>query len=196
MFCKRDIHELPFHVCRFTWPVSSGLVILLKITLEWRINSQNIWRRIVCWMLINISPSNVFRKLFLLERYHLWPPAQYLSFHWLRPTQSVSSGPVTHLKITLEWRINSQNICRRIVCWMLINISPSNIFRKLFLPVTTCWICTLSCLDIYWTSVVWTCHTFEDNFWMNNKITKYLKENCRHIVLMQDTSLNIFRKLS
>ena len=41
-------------------------------------------------------------------------------------------------------------------------------------------ISTHSCLEIYLTSVVWTCHTFENNFGMKHKFAKYyLEENCR-----------------
>ena len=32
-------------------------------------------------------------------------------------------------------------------------------------------------LEIYLTSVVWTCHTFENNFGMEHKLPKYLKES-------------------
>ena len=53
-----------------TWPVSSGPVILIKITLEWSINFQNIWRRGVDRELIDNSPSNIFWGCDLLERYH------------------------------------------------------------------------------------------------------------------------------
>ena len=33
--------------------------------------------------------------------------------------------------------------------------------------------------EIYLTSVVWTCHTFENNFRIKHKFAKYLKESCR-----------------
>ena len=39
-----------------------------------------------------------------------------------------SLDPKVPLKITLEYIINSQNTCRRVVGLILINISPSNIF--------------------------------------------------------------------
>ena len=39
-----------------------GPIKLLKITLEISIFSQNIWRKVVEWSLINISPSNISRK--------------------------------------------------------------------------------------------------------------------------------------
>ena len=38
---------------------------------------------------------------------------------------------------------------------------------------------TYSCPEIYVTSVVWTCHAFENNFRMKLKLTKYLKGTCR-----------------
>ena len=50
--------------------MSSGPVILLKITLQWSINLQNIWRRVVDRVLMNNYPSNIFEILLLLERYH------------------------------------------------------------------------------------------------------------------------------
>ena len=37
-----------------------------------------------------------------------------------------------------------------------------------------------SCLEIYLTSVVWTCHTFENNFGTNPKFPNYFKESCRY----------------
>ena len=51
-------------------PASSGPLILLNISLEMIINSQNIWRRIVHWIFNKISPSNIFWKFYLLEKYH------------------------------------------------------------------------------------------------------------------------------
>ena len=36
-----------------------------------------------------------------------------------------------------------------------------------------------SFLEIYWMSVVCTCHTFENNFGMKHNFTKLLKESCR-----------------
>ena len=38
---------------------------------------------------------------------------------------------------------------------------------------------THSCLEINLTSVVWTCHTFENIFGIKHKFTKYFKESCR-----------------
>ena len=40
-------------------------------------------------------------------------------------------------------------------------------------------ILTHSCLKIFLMSVVWTCHTFENNFGMKHEFTNYLKESCR-----------------
>ena len=52
---------------------------------------------------------------------------------------------------------------------------------------------THSCLEIYLTSVVWTRHTFENNFGMKHQFAKYLKESCR--VLMNNSLSNIFEIL-
>ena len=60
----------PIFAWSSTWPGSSGPVILIRITLEWSINFQNIWRRGVDRDLIDNSPSNIFRGCVLLERYH------------------------------------------------------------------------------------------------------------------------------
>ena len=38
---------------------------------------------------------------------------------------------------------------------------------------------THSCLENYLTSVVCSCHTFENNFGMNHELAKYLKGSCR-----------------
>ena len=48
----------------------SGPVILLKITLEKSINSQNFCSRVRDTVLMNNSPSNIFDILLLLEKYH------------------------------------------------------------------------------------------------------------------------------
>ena len=60
---------IPFHAWRSTWKMSSGLRILLKIILKPRINSQDIWRRFVPLVLVNISPSNIFWKILLSQIY-------------------------------------------------------------------------------------------------------------------------------
>ena len=59
-----------FHSRRSSSHMLSGPSLLLKITFELFTNLQNIWRRVVCWVFINVSPSNIFWKLLLLERYH------------------------------------------------------------------------------------------------------------------------------
>ena len=37
---------------------------------------------------------------------------------------------------------------------------------------------THSCLEIYLTNVVWTCHTFKNNFGMEHEFAKYSEESC------------------
>ena len=37
---------------------------------------------------------------------------------------------------------------------------------------------TLSCLEMFLTSVVWTFHTYENNLGVDHTFTKYLKESC------------------
>ena len=49
--------------------VSSGPVILLRVTFEWSIDLQNNWRRVVDDILMNNSYSNSISILLLLERY-------------------------------------------------------------------------------------------------------------------------------
>ena len=44
-------------------------LLLLKKTLEWSENSQNIWRWVFVWPIINISRSNIFQKMLLLGKY-------------------------------------------------------------------------------------------------------------------------------
>ena len=34
-------------------------------------------------------------------------------------------------------------------------------------------------MDINFTCVIWTCHTFKNNFGIKHKLAKYLKESCR-----------------
>ena len=41
--------------------MSFGLMILLNITLKSIIDSQNIWRRFIGWVLMNITPSNILK---------------------------------------------------------------------------------------------------------------------------------------
>ena len=65
-----------------------------------------------------------------------WPFAKKCSRHGLvnlftlRVPLSVSSAALVFLKITWKESENLQNIRRRVVVWHLINISPSNVFRK------------------------------------------------------------------
>ena len=56
---------------------------------------------------------------------------------------------------------------------------PKLFSKALFLDTQGIDELTHSCLKIYLTSVVWTFHTFEDNFEMKHKFAKYLKESCR-----------------
>ena len=51
---------------------------------------------------------------------------------------------------------------------------------------------THSCRQIYLTSDVWTCHTFENNFGMKHKFAKYFKR-CKF--LMKFFISKIFQKL-
>ena len=60
----------PFHGRRSSWSALSGPFIHIEISLQLITNSRNIWRRVLCWVLINFSPSNVFWKLLLLKRYY------------------------------------------------------------------------------------------------------------------------------
>ena len=50
--------------------MSSGFMILLKITLELTMILQNISRRVVGNVLISISPSNSFLNMLSLKRFH------------------------------------------------------------------------------------------------------------------------------
>ena len=54
---------IPFRARRSHWQVTSGLMILLEITLESSIYSQDISRGVVVWDLINISASNIYQNL-------------------------------------------------------------------------------------------------------------------------------------
>ena len=45
-------------------------------------------------------------------------------------------------------------------------------------PLGVIWL-THSCLVIYLTKIVWTSHTFENDFGMKHEFVKYLKESCR-----------------
>ena len=50
------------------WKASSATLTLLKITWGKSISLENIWRGVVVWLLINISPSNIFPKKILVEK--------------------------------------------------------------------------------------------------------------------------------
>ena len=104
----------------------------------------------------------------------------YLWSHWRRTLTlsclalQVLSGPMIFVKITLKFK----NILRQIVCWVLISISPSHIFHKLAKIIVIYYLAltglTRSCLEMNLTSVVWTYHTFENNFGLKHKFAKYL----------------------
>ena len=138
--------------------LSSGSFIHLTITLELKKILQNIWRRVVGSVLINISPWNIFLILLLLENYKCQTELggsigdawvwwfNILSFglsSWSSylVSRKLSSGSCIHLAITLELKDISQNIWRRVVGGVLINISPWNIF--LILLIKTAFICEL-----------------------------------------------------
>ena len=42
---------------------------ILTLTFDLSINSQNIWRGVVLLVLINISPSNIYKEILLSKRY-------------------------------------------------------------------------------------------------------------------------------
>ena len=50
---------------RVSLEILSAIFILLEITWEQSERSQNISNRVVVYLLINISPSNVFQKMLL-----------------------------------------------------------------------------------------------------------------------------------
>ena len=50
--------------------LSSGSLILLIITLELRVILQNIHRKVVNIIMINISPPDIFSYMLLLERFN------------------------------------------------------------------------------------------------------------------------------
>ena len=53
----------------FLWKFSSASMILLAITLELRIILQNISRRVVGYVLMNVSPSNIFQIMLVSDRF-------------------------------------------------------------------------------------------------------------------------------
>ena len=112
--------------------LSSGSMILLTITLDLRMISQNIWRRIVENVLVNISLSydsnrciNTFQKAHDSNEVC----SAVFSKNGKVRAQKLSSGSMILLTITLELRMISQNIWRRIVDNVLVNISLPNIFQ-------------------------------------------------------------------
>ena len=134
---------------RSTWRVSSGLFKLFEITLEWSINSQNIWRRFIGRALMNNSPSNIFWILLLLEKYQqnckvilaatsmkgLKSKISISEFvenkpvNTLKIIQKLSSGSMILLRVTFDIRMILQNIWRRVVGNVMINILPPNIYQ-------------------------------------------------------------------
>ena len=60
--CTLGRKELTHSCLEVYWQMSSGLAQLLNIILQLSINSQNIWRRFVWWVLIDITTSNIFPK--------------------------------------------------------------------------------------------------------------------------------------
>ena len=60
----------PFILNPLIQKLSSGSMVLLTITFELRMILQNIWRRVVGNVLINISPSNILNKCFSLSPIH------------------------------------------------------------------------------------------------------------------------------
>ena len=54
----------------FLQKVSSGSVILLRITLDVIMILQNISGRVVGYVLVHISPSNIFVTMLLPARFH------------------------------------------------------------------------------------------------------------------------------
>ena len=67
----------PIQAQEFLQKLSSGSVILLMITMELRMNFQNIWRRVVGNVLNNMCPSNIFPTLLLPSRFHQNLPAAF-----------------------------------------------------------------------------------------------------------------------
>ena len=53
------------------WKLPSATLILLKITWELRESLQNIWTRVVAWLLVNIGPSIYFQRMLFKVKYFL-----------------------------------------------------------------------------------------------------------------------------
>ena len=92
--------------------MSSGLFILLKIALEWSINSQTIWRRVVDKVLMNNSPLHMFSILLLLERYHQNSKVVWLLQAWMEWTLFSVVLPLSlSARNLLETVISSHRAC-------------------------------------------------------------------------------------
>ena len=50
--------------------LSSGSMLLLMINFDLRMILQNLWRRVVGNVLMNISPSNILLTMLLPTKYH------------------------------------------------------------------------------------------------------------------------------
>ena len=68
-YVQTTISVLTHSHSRVPLEISSATFILLKITWEWSEISQNIWRRFVVCLLINIFHSNISKKMLLLGKY-------------------------------------------------------------------------------------------------------------------------------
>ena len=69
--------------------MSSASIILLTVILKMNITLQNIWRRFVGLVLINISPSNIFPIMLFPESYKSW----LVSCKWCSTQQKPSPNP-------------------------------------------------------------------------------------------------------
>ena len=91
------------------------------------------------------------------------------------------SATLILLEITGEWIETSQNISRRVVVYLLINISPSNVLKKnrccckenISKFVGPHLAVSVNGLRVPPETVVWIYDTFDNSF------EKYLKESCR-----------------
>ena len=102
---------------------------------------------------------------------------------------TLSSGSIILLTVTLKVRMILQNIWRRVVGYVLIAISLTNIFLTLLLPAIfhqNCklhgyWLCSRRWLGErrLFHIVVWIYNTFDRNFEIKNDFTKYMMESCR-----------------
>ena len=132
----------------------------LKITLEWRKSSQNIWRRAVVWCLMKISSANIFQKMLWFQKYHQNCQACF----------GCSK---------CEWVNRLCSFDEELVVWLTIPKALSAIAMLIALDVT------LSdsqfnpfTLRVPQESIVCYFHTFENNLEIKQILTKYLKESC------------------